>query len=243
MRNLDCGITSAIASCSFEGGDGDRDQFVGFLLDCGELGGRNQFGFLQQFEPEQGLVAFFFDNAHLRDEISGRFRTASCAIICCDRRAGTHDLRCKGTTRRCLRQRIDKLQGPKRKLLRALFQIGLIPHSESEFRIYFLGSAFEGVGCAGGVSCSGIGFTGIPGCSSCRRVETTFSPSLRPFFTIRLPSKVLAVSRVRRSIVLSGFTTKAYFTPCCELIKLSATSAARYGVAPPTRTRIKKPDW
>src|SRR6266480_3085788 len=114
-----------------------------------------------------------------------------------------------------------------------------IPHSE--FRIYFLGSDFEGVGCAGEVSCSGIGFTGIPGCSSCRRVETTFSPSLRPFFTIRLPSKVLAVSRVRRSIVLSGFTTKAYFTPCCELITLSATSAARYGVAPATRTRTKKP--
>src|SRR5882724_4570764 len=111
----------------------------------------------------------------------------------------------------------------------------------SEFRTYFLGSGFEGVGCAGGVSCSGIGFTGIPGCSSCRRVETTFSPSLRPFFTIRLPSKVLAVSRVRRSIVLSGFTTKAYFTPCCELITLSATSAARYGVAPATRTRTKKP--
>ena len=29
--------------------------------------------------------------------------------------------------------------------------------------------------------------------------------------------------------------------PCCELITLSATSAARYGVAPATRTRTKKP--
>src|SRR5437762_1143750 len=79
------------------------------------------------------------------------------------------------------------------------------------------------------------------GCSSCRRVETTFSPSLSPFFTIRLPSKVLAVSRVRRSIVLSGFTTKAYFNPCWELITLSSMSAARYAVAPATRTRTKKP--
>ena len=41
--------------------------------------------------------------------------------------------------------------------------------------------------------------------------------------------------------VLSGFTTKAYFTPCCELITLSSMSAARYGVAPAMRTRTKKP--
>ena len=35
------------------------------------------------------------------------------------------------------------------------------------------------------------------------------------------------VSRLRRSTVLSGFTTNTYFNPCCELITLSGTSAAR----------------
>src|SRR6266699_982503 len=33
--------------------------------------------------------------------------------------------------------------------------------------------------------------------------------------------------KVTPSIVPSGFTTNAYFKPCCELITLSATSAAR----------------
>src|SRR5439155_692172 len=77
-----------------------------------------------------------------------------------------------------------------------------------------------------GVS-SGTGVTFIPACNNCRRVETTFSPSFRPLFTIRFPSKRAPVSRLRRSTVLSGFTTNTYFSPCCELITLSGTSAAR----------------
>src|SRR5204863_2206993 len=121
----------------------------------------------------------------------------------------------------------DQLQDPQRKRLCALFQIqfvhrcSAVPLPTSDF--------------------SSTGFTVIPGCTICRRVETTFSPSLSPRFTIRLPSKIVLVSRVRRSSVLSGFTTNAYFRPCCELITLSEMRAARYGVAPATRTRTKKP--
>ena len=81
----------------------------------------------------------------------------------------------------------------------------------------------------------------MPGCTNCSRVETTCSPSFSPLFTMRFPSNIVPVSRLRRSMVLSGFTTKAYFTPCCELITLSSMSAARYGVAPAMRTRTKNP--
>lgn len=88
-----------------------------------------------------------------------------------------------------------------------------------------VGLAF-GSGALAGVA-SGTGVTFIPGCNSCRRVETTFSPSFRPLFTIRLPSKIVPVSRVLRSIVLSALTTNANLMPCCDVITLSAMSAAR----------------
>src|SRR6266404_6530271 len=196
--------------------------------ECGFRSAVAPRGFDRGDSDRDQLVGFLFNDAHLSNEVRSRFRAASSAIVSRDGCAGTHNLRRKRTPRRRLRHRVDKFQNPKRKCLRPLLQIRLT-HSfgHSAFRIphYF----------------SGTGVTFIPACSSCRRVETTFSPSLSPLFTIRFPSKRGPVSSVRRSIVLSGFTTNAYFRPCCELITLSSMRAARYGVAPATRTRTKKP--
>src|ERR1044071_3889518 len=227
LATIDLRILGAALLRSVDRRGDDRDQFISFLFERRESFRRDDARLLKQFEPEQRFFGLFFNIAEFGEKMRSGFCATSSTVIRSHRRSRPNEL-CRQRSPRCrFRQSVHQLQDPQRKHLSALFQIQFV-HRCSAFSLPT--SDF-----------SSTGFTVMPDRTICRRVETTFSPSLSPRFTIRLPSKIVPVSRVRRSIVLSGFTTNAYFTPCCELITLSEMRAARYGVAPATRTRTKKP--
>jgi len=181
MRNSDCGTTSAIASRCFDGGDGDGDQFVGFLFDRCQLRCSNDWD--SSSNSSQNKVSSPSSSTMpILAVKSASISRAGSAIVSRNRCA--ERTICDASARPAV------VFGSASTTSRSEAQTPLCAFSNrahSAFRIpssafIFLGSDFEGVDCAGGISCSGIGFTGIPGCNSCRRVETTFSPSLSPLF-------------------------------------------------------------
>src|SRR5438477_10461461 len=85
MRKSECGIGSAVPTRGFDGGDGNRNDLIGFLFDSRKLRDRDEVRFFEQLEPEQSFVSFFFHDAHLGDEVRCRSCAARSAVVCRDR--------------------------------------------------------------------------------------------------------------------------------------------------------------
>jgi hypothetical protein len=84
---------------------------------------RQQSGINRQFEPILGFIRFFFDNTHLRDEISARASAAGRPVVRADRGAGPHELITNHPPRPPVGQFLDQTNDRQRECFRQNLQL------------------------------------------------------------------------------------------------------------------------